>query len=194
MELRKPQRAMQWLKMFLCYRQAFPREERKPFGIIVKMYRQGKSDIWCWTENGAFAGFAATINGENLVLLDYFAVAKKFRKQGIGTKALRSLQSIYSNRGLFVEIERICPEAENLTQREKRKQFYRNCAMEELGVQATVFGVEMDLLGSRCSLSYEGYRDFYRDHYGVWAAEHITPIPHKEDSYGNQSEKRNHSL
>ena len=93
MELRRPDGPVQWLYMFLCYREAFPREERKPFRIIVNMYRQGKSDLWLWEENGQFSGFAATINGNDLVLLDYFAVAKSFRGRGIGTKALAQLQN-----------------------------------------------------------------------------------------------------
>lgn len=186
MELRRPDGPVQWLYMFLCYREAFPREERKPFRIIVNMYRQGKSDLWLWQENGQFAGFAATINGNDLVLLDYFAVAKSFRGRGIGTKALAQLQNRYCDRGLFVEIERIYSGADNLAQREKRKQFYRNCGMKELGVDACVFGVEMELLGSRCAMTYEQYRDFYRDNYGKWAAEHITPITSQEEVYGTE--------
>jgi len=176
MELRKPEKLCDWLQIYRCYREAFPPSERKPFGIIVKMYCQGKTDLWCWTMEGKFAGFGATINGDALILLDYFAVVKSFRGKGCGTKALMALQKIYEKKGLFVEIERVCPEAENILQREKRRQFYRNCSMCELGVQASVFGVEMELFGSRCTMTYEQYHEFYREHYGPWAAEHILPI------------------
>lgn len=176
MKLTKPKTILQWIRIYTCYRQSFPRAERKPFGVIVKMYRQGKSDVWYLEENGAFAGLASTINGEGLILLDYFAVAKGCRGQGFGTAALQLLQKHYSGSGLFVEIERVWPGAPNAQEREKRKQFYCNCSMEPLHVEAEVFGVEMELLGSRCTMTFRQYHDFYRDHYGAWAAEHIKAI------------------
>ena len=168
MTLQEPHALRQWLKMYICYRRSFPRAERKPFGIIVKMYRQGKSDIWYLEDQGRFAGLASTINGDGLILLDYFAVAPGRRGQGLGTAALKLLQEKYCENGLFAEIERVCPE--------KRKQVYRSCGLEPLDVQADVFGVEMELLGSRCTMTFQSYHDFYRDHYGAWAAEHIRPI------------------
>ena len=176
MELKKPGTLRVWLRMYQCYREAFPASERKPFWIIVKMYRQKKSDIWYWTQKGNFAGFATTINGDGLILLDYFATVRKYRGEGLGTQALLELQNLYGDQGLFVEIERVYPEASNGPQREKRKQFYLNCGMETLGVEALVFGVEMELLGSRCTMSFDRYYGFYRDHYGPWAAEHIQRI------------------
>ena len=176
MDLIKPQTPRQWLQIYWCYREAFPVSERKPFQIIAKMVRQGRTDIWYFRKNGAFAGFASTVNGDGLILLDYFAVTKHGRGQGIGTQALMQLQHIYSDKGLFVEIERVCPEAENYAQRQKRRDFYLRCAMEPLHTQADVFGVEMELLGSRCTMTFRQYRDFYRDHYSPWAAEHIKEI------------------
>lgn len=179
MELIKPQKMTHWLRIFFCYRQSFPRPERKPFGVIWNMYRNGKTDVWCFYRDGRFAGFASTINGENLILLDYFAVVKSSRGQGVGTSALMRLQKLYCDQGLFAEIERVCPEASNYLQRKKRRDFYIRCQMQELDVQAEVFGVEMELLGSRCTMTYQEYHDFYRDHYNAWAAEHIRKIGEK---------------
>lgn len=171
--LRKPRGIIEWLRLYRLYLAAFPASERKPFGIIVKMHRQGKTDVWCVERDGKFAGLATTINGGDLILLDYFAVAKEHRGEGIGSAAMKELQRIYGDRGLFVEIESTREKAPNQAQREKRKQFYRAAGMEELNVTARVFGVNMELLGSRCSLDFAKYRAFYRDHYSAWAAEHI---------------------
>ncbi len=179
-ELKKPKGLADWLRLYRLYREAFPSSERKPFGIIVKMYRQGKTDLWCLNQDGRFAGLAATINGERLVLLDYFAVEHSLRGQGIGTAALTALLECYHDRGLFMEIESTRESAPNQAEREKRKQFYRYAGMEELGTEANVFGVNMELLGSRCQLDFAGYRAFYRDNYGPWAAEHITPVGQEE--------------
>ena len=177
--LRNPRSAYDWLRLYGLYREAFPASERKPFSIIGKMYRQGKTDLWCITREGRFAGMAATINGESLILLDYFAVAKNLRGQGIGSETMKLLLEKYRPRGLLVEIESTRGENSN-HQRQKRKQFYRDAGMEELGTEANVFGVEMELLGAGCRLDFEGYRAFYRDNYGVWAAEHIRPCGQEE--------------
>lgn len=160
--------------IFLLYRNAFPPSERKPFSVIVKMARSGRADLWTIREDGDFAGFAATVNAPELVLLDYLAVSKKYRGWGIGTAALKTLMERY--RALFVEIESTFEEADNSLQREKRKRFYVNCGMKPMGTEADVFGVRMELLGVRCHLDFEGYRNFYREHYSPWAAEHIREV------------------
>lgn len=176
-ELKKPEGMIAWLRLYRLYRTAFPRAERKPFGIIVKMHRHGRSDVWCISKGGCFAGLASTVNGEGLILLDYLAVMPEVRGQGIGSAAMEALQRIYGQRGLFVEIESTLHPGENPEERAKRKQFYLNAGMEDLHTTARVFGVDMELLGSRCSMDFGKYQGFYREYYSAWAAEHIEEIP-----------------
>lgn len=45
--------------------------------------------------------------------------------------------------------------------------------MTEMGVFVELFGVDMELLGFDCSLTFEEYHAFYRDNYSAWAAEHV---------------------
>ena len=89
--LSPPDSCSHWLQLYLLYRRSFPRAERKPFGFIRKAYRQGKTDIWCILRDGTFLGFAATMNSPRLVMLDYLAVLKPYRGQGIGSIALKDL-------------------------------------------------------------------------------------------------------
>lgn len=162
--------------LYLLYLRAFPASERKPFGIIVKMAKEGRADLWTIRAHGRIAGFAATVNSPELVLLDYFAVRKSLRGRGVGSAALHLFLNQYPDRGVFVEIESTRELAENQVQREKRKRFYEACGMVSMGTEADVFGVRMELLGSRCRLDFEAYRNFYREHYNSWAAEHIRPV------------------
>ena len=180
-KLRKPKNHLDWLRLYGLYRSAFPAAERKPFGIIAKMYRRGRSDVWCLEAEGRFAGLATTVNGGELVLLDYFAVKKRQRGKGIGSAAMARMQRIYADKGFFVEIESTWEDAPNLAQRQKRKRFYEAAGMEAMEVQADVFGVKMELLGSRCRLDFDRYRAFYHDHYSPWAAQHITQWDEKSD-------------
>ena len=67
--LSPPKTLYHWLQVYLLYRKAFPASERKPFSIILNMYRKGKTDLWCILRDGSFAGFAA----EDGILDEIFA-------------------------------------------------------------------------------------------------------------------------
>lgn len=171
--LQKPQSSGDWLHLLNLYRNAFPRAERKPFGAIRRLHSEGKADVWCILADGKFAGLATTVNGSGLILLDYFAVVKRFRGRGIGREAMACLLELYRDRGVFLEIED--PKAPGLNKqlKQKRKNFYLSCGFAELGIRAKVFGVRMELLGVRCSLDYAGYRRFYGENISGWAADHL---------------------
>ena len=170
----------QWVRLYWLYRRSFPRSERKPFGIILKKYRAGMTDIWCIQQLGHFLGFAATMNSPRLVMLDYLAISKKHRDRGIGTAAMKQLMDRYSDRGFLLEIESPFEPGPDRILRQKRKQFYVNCGMEPLGIMAQVFGVNMELLGKNCRLTFDDYRNFYRDFYRPQAAKHILPAQYPE--------------
>ena len=177
--LQKPRGAGDWFWIYRLYRTCFPASERKPFGIILKMYRRGKSDVWLLCREGNPLGMAVTINGQDAVLLDYFAVKKHARGQGVGTSGLRQLLDGYGNRGFFLEIESTRENGLDRELREKRKAFYEFCGLRALDVEAEVFGVRMELLGKNCQMDFEGYRRFYREEYSPWAAEHILQVSEK---------------
>lgn len=168
-----PRGAAQWLRLYRLYHRAFPASERKPFAVIVKMYRKGKSDIWQIRQDGKFAALAFTINGENLILLDYFAVARNCRGRGIGSAALGELRKRYAGKGMFVEIESTGEAADNQQERLRRKQFYLSNGMRPLNVTVMLFGVKMELLGIECEMDFPRYHAFYRDNYSAWAADRI---------------------
>ena len=134
------------------------------------------TDIWCICRGSQFLGFAATMNSPKLVMLDYLVIRKMYRGQGIGTLAMKALMHRYSDREFILEIESPFEPGIDQEKRQKRKQFYVNCGMEPMGTDVDVFGVRMELLGTRCHLDFESYRNFYRDNYSPWAAEHIKEV------------------
>lgn len=174
--LQKPQGLNDWLKLQRLYVNAFPSAERKPFSRIRQMFREGKADVWCILNDGRFAGLATTVNSDDLILIDYFAVAKRLRGRGIGRAAMECLLALYHDKGVFLEIESTDRPGLDQSQRMKRKEFYLSCGFEDLGVKAKVFGVYMELLGIRCRMDFAGYRAFYRDHYSGWAADHLEEL------------------
>ena len=168
-----PRGLLQWAEIYKLYQKAFPKSEKKPFSVILKKYREGKSDIWRFTRSGRFAGLIISINGEKHVLLDYLAVEESQRGTGIGSEILALMRSQYAGKGVFLEIESVYEDCDNKAERIRRKHFYEKCGMESMGVFVWLFGVKMELMGFGCRLSYEQYQDFYRVNHSPWAAEHI---------------------
>lgn len=173
MDIKKPTGFAHWYKIYRLYQSAFPASEKKPFSMIRSMQKKGKSDVWYCTEDGKFAGLVITINGPDKILLDYLAVAKKRRGQGIGSQMLKKMREQYDGKGVFLEIEIVDETAENYEERRRRKQFYLKNGMTPMNVFVELFGVDMELLGFDCLLTFEEYHDFYRDNYNTWAAEHV---------------------
>lgn len=171
----RPQKFTDWVNLYKLYLLAFPAAERKPWAMIRKMYRLGRTDIWCIVKDDRFAGLAITINSPDIILLDYFAVEKDRRGQGIGTAALKALLAHYDGKGFFLEIESTLENVPDIAMRLRRKAFYLSCGLAPMNTTATLFGVKMELLSNGCYLDYRGYKAFYREHYNAWAAEHITP-------------------
>lgn len=173
MVIRKPLGPIEWLRIYQLYQSAFPAAEKKPFSMIRSMHKKGKSDVWYCVEDGTFAGLVITINGPEQILLDYLAVDKNRRGQGIGSHMLKMMREQYAGKGVFLEIEIVDGAAENYEERKRRKQFYLSNGMTPMNVFVELFGVDMELLGFDCSLTFEEYHAFYRDNYNAWAAEHV---------------------
>ena len=163
-------------RVYLLYLRAFPAEERKPFSIILSMMKERRTDLWIIRKNGRFAGFASTVNSPDLVLLDYFAVCKSLRGQGVGSAAMKEILDQYAPRGVLVEIESTCIPSDNPEERENRKRFYVNCGMTPLGTEVDLFGIRMELLGCRCNLDFAGYKDFYVKYYTPRAEKYVQPV------------------
>ena len=179
--MKKPGNLFHWWRIYKLYMAAFPDSERKPFRRILEMYRKGKADVWYFERNGRFAGLSTTINSPEQILIDYLAVAKKGRGQGIGSAALKLLREQYKGKGVFLEIESAFDDCDNKEERVRRRNFYLKNGLTSMGVMAYLFDVKMELLGFDCKMSFEEYHYFYTHYYGEWVAPHITPAEFPEN-------------
>lgn len=182
MQLVKARGKAQWKRIHTLYENAFPSCEKKPFWLIRLKNKQGKADVWYLENEGTFVGLAITMNAKELVLLDYFAIDETVRGQGFGSTGLKSLQTYYSGRKFFLEVESTFEPCENATQREKRKAFYLKNGMTEMELTTNVFGTTFEVLGHNCRLDFECYRSVYDYVYGKRAFKnvHLVPYPKKE--------------
>ena len=175
MKMIQAKRPLHWYRLYKLYCDAFPSYERKPFSMIRSMQKKGKSDVWYFEKEGKLAGLVFTINSDDVILIDYLAIAPNRRGEGIGSAIITKLQKYYKGKGIFVEIESVFDECDNLNERMRRKDFYLKNGMIPMKVMVILFGVEMELLGINCQLTYDEYYSFYQDNYGDFAAKNIKP-------------------
>lgn len=145
------------------YMESFPKEERKPFSVIERKAAMGTMEILVVTEGKKRIGLAITAIKGDLVLLDYFAIAKNFRGKGSGSEALFLLRELYSGKQFFLEIEKPDETAPNAEERVRRKSFYLKNGMLETGIDVTLFGVPMELLAARPGLTFAECETLYRE-------------------------------
>lgn len=161
MEIRQADRRERKL-MKRLYLRAFPKAERKPFGMICRMAAKGLMETLVIVDRGYMVGLAITARYKDLVLLDYFAVSEAFRGQNYGSRALELLKKRYEGERFILEIEIPEEKASNHQQRVRRKNFYLKGGMKETGIQVLLCGVPMELLTDGSAVSYEEYHDIYK--------------------------------
>ncbi len=157
------------------YRLAFPASERKPFWLIRKKEREGVTEILGLVdEENRLVGEIITIAWQDLLLVDYFAIAENIRGQGYGTRALELLRERYRDRRILLEIE--TPEilCENQQERVRRKQFYRSSGLDSMDYHVNLFGVEMEIMTFQGQVSFEEYHGIFTGVYGRRFARRVT--------------------
>lgn len=88
---------------------------------------------------------------------------------------LKLLIEKYSPRAVFLEIEVPYEWAKNYNDRLRRRKFYiERVGLVPMNTTAKLFGIDMELLGTGCTLTYDEYRAFYRENYSDYIADHIT--------------------
>ncbi len=150
-------------KLKALYLRAFPRSERKPFGLMQK---NPLVDILAITEDGNFCGLFIVARGKCAYLLDYFAVSEDYRGKGIGSSALELLSEHYDGKRIVIEIEDPSVPSDNADQRARRKAFYLRNGFDVSADKVNLFGEQMLLLSLNGEITFEEYKSVFTDVYG----------------------------
>lgn len=173
MEIKKASaRELRWIKR--TYLEAFPKSERKPFGLMKRKARQGVMEFSAFLDKGRPVGFAITVLYQDMVLLDYFAIHRAYRGKKYGSQALQLLKQRYEGRRLILEIELPDENAPNCKERIRRKQFYLKNGMVETGLRVCVFRVPMEVLTDGTHITYDEYHRIYRKTIGTVFARKVS--------------------
>lgn len=158
------------------YLEAFPKKERKPFRLMKQKVKKGEMEFLAILDGRELVGLAINVLYKDLVLLDYFAIARSCRGKSYGSQALDLLKKRYEDRRFLLEIEIPEEGAPNLPQRIARKKFYLRNGMEETGIQALVFQVPMEVLTAGKAVSPGEYREIYESIIGPSFLHYVKPL------------------
>lgn len=137
----------------------FPRNERRPLSIIIKLMMQHQYICYGYYKNQELIGYTLLYKHENLYLVDYLAVIEKYRSQSFGTQILKELLNKYQNEPLLFEVED--PSIESNLEKEKRMHFYLKQDLKILDTKVYLFYVHYVLL-SNTKISKEQLESLYK--------------------------------
>lgn len=141
-------------KTYLKY--DFPRDELKPLDYINKMCDKGKYECLGFYNDESFVGYAYMVVPDNsdTRLLDYFAVLKEFRNNGIGGECLKALREYYKDLSCVI-LESEHPDYskndDDKKIRERRIGFYQRNGLVQTQITTFVGGVYYRILCMECS-------------------------------------------
>ncbi|MBO4866957.1 MAG: GNAT family N-acetyltransferase [Ruminococcus sp.] len=145
-------------KIKRLYHNAFPSDERAPFGILVRGAKKPNVNFFSCRDGDKWIGFLYTVNYLDLSYVFYFAVDEALRGKGYGSAILKAAQKKYSGRRLFLAIEEVEKKYKNYQQRVNRLRFYERAGFVRTGQKMQEASVIYDLMSIGGRVRNEEYR------------------------------------
>ncbi len=141
----------------------FPKDELKPLAHILSMVEDGTCTFYALRKDKeVLSYFSVCVNGQG-TLVDYLAVNKKYREQGIGTATLEFLKSIAENKYIIIECEdsQKAEDENDKNIRLRRIAFYEKAGFKKSGISSNLFGVDYVILTFPADISKDKVKELY---------------------------------
>lgn len=162
-------------KIYRIYVQAFPKEERIPFTDIFRKDNK-LIELLSIKEENKVIGFFINMIHEDIVLVSFFAVKKKYRNKKAGSRALEALKEMYKDKKILLEIEVLDDKSHNYDMRVRRKNFYKRHGFVTANMFVNLFGVDLEIMCNNCNLSKEDYVNLYENVIGKELSKNVKMI------------------
>lgn len=141
----------------------FPEDELKPLAQILSMVNEGTCTFYALRQNEEVLSYFSVCQKGQGLLVDYLAVNKKYRGQGIGTRTLDFLKSISDNKYIIIECEdeEKAEDESNKITRLRRIAFYERAGFKRSGVSSNLFGVDYIILTHPNNISKHKVKELY---------------------------------
>lgn len=142
------------------YFDAFPKEERMPYPLMVAMAKLWNTDFLLFFDEDLPIGMIYLAKNRKLVFIMFLAVAKEMRSKGYGSSILRYVKDHYQKK-IIVSIEPCDRDALDLAVRQNRKKFYFKNGYEETGYRMKLNGTEQEILVSEGMFNKREFLTFF---------------------------------
>ena len=142
------------------YCDAFPKEERMAFPLMVAMSKLWNTDFLAFYEDGCPIGLVYLAKNRRLVFVMFLAVTTEKRSQGYGSQILSYLREQYSQK-IVISIEPCVQNASDLSVRQKRKKFYLKNGYEKTGYYMKLNGIEQEVIISGGDFKKQEFLAFF---------------------------------
>lgn len=148
---------------------AFPKNEQMPIWLLQLLALREGVNFLAFYDGGEFAGIAHTVSTDRMIFVTYLAVNDGLRSKGYGSQILQWLKSRSRGREITLNVEPLEKNAENLSQRVRRLNFYKRNGFHDTGWLAKEPSQYFAVLSTSGRLSLGEYkRVFGRLSFGLY--------------------------
>ena len=162
------------------YQDAFPFEERVPFYIMVLVGNDRGVEFLSIYDDDIWLGFIHTLVGDELSYIFYFAIENSLRQSGYGSRILKEYKKMHPRLSLAIEpIE----ESDNIRQRKRRLEFYKNNGFEILDTKVVEMGVEFELMGAKgMEIKESDYKKLVKKFFDSFSQKKVLSVKEMRDA------------
>lgn len=131
------------------YNSAFPGNERAPLWLLTLRAAKKGVDFWSLhdKERDKFIGLLYIVSSGEVSYIFYLAIDEAERGKGYGSAVLGAVLRHYSDKRLFLSVERLDEPCDNYEQRVRRRSFYLKNGFEDKKRHIREGGMTFDMFG-----------------------------------------------
>ena len=161
-------------KMKKLYFNAFPKNERCPYSILISRIKKHKGEYLGIYDNDIFIGLIYNIIYQDIVYIYYFAIEEKYRGLGYGSEVLSLIKEKYKDKRIVLMAETLDSNALNYKERIKRNKFYLNNGFIFQGYTVREVDVIYDMLGkTNKTVEKNEYKGLVKYYFGKFLYENL---------------------
>ncbi|MCF6437600.1 GNAT family N-acetyltransferase [Pseudoalteromonas sp. MMG022] len=164
-----------YLKVIDLYKEAFPGAQRIPTFVLRYKLRNGPKGFNVLYENDKWVGLIYCTHYQDIVFVQFLAIAGQFRSKGYGSKVMNTMSGMYPTKRIVLNIEQIDTRAKNYQQRVKRKAFYEKNGFTSTGFLVAEPGEMHEMLIRGGSINQEEIESMYKSLFGKFLGFFIRP-------------------
>lgn len=139
--------------------EAFPDNERMSMDEIFEFANATNTDFLGIYDENIPVGYIVLLKNDKCGYVFFYAIGKEYRSQGYGGAALKKLFEVYSDLQIVLDFEHIDENAENYSQRVKRKRFYLRNGFKETGRYTFLRGEKFEVVCNSEELDADSFKD-----------------------------------